>query len=55
MMMAAPPQYMGLANGGALPLDLENVNGLDQSLLTDLDVDAVLRHELAQGGQFDLP
>ncbi|KAL7072034.1 hypothetical protein ACQ4LE_008993 [Meloidogyne hapla] len=41
----------------SLPFDLENVNAMpvDQSAFADLDVDAVLRHELAQGGKFDLP
>ena len=47
-------------NGGggpSLPFDLESVNAMpvDQQAFADLDVDAVLRHELAQGGQFDLP
>jgi hypothetical protein len=47
-------QLNGMVGGDGLPLDLANVND-DQSMFTDLDVDAVLRHELAQGGQFDLP
>ncbi|CAK5085542.1 unnamed protein product [Meloidogyne enterolobii] len=44
-------------NGTSLPFDLESVNAMpvDQQAFADLDVDAVLRHELAQGGQFDLP
>ena len=47
----------GPQNNGALPLDLENVNAMsvDQELMAGLDMDAVLRNELAQGGQFDLP
>nr|CAD2150610.1 unnamed protein product [Meloidogyne enterolobii] len=39
-------------NGGtSLPFDLESVNAMpvDQQAFADLDVDAVLRHELAQG------
>uniref|UniRef100_A0A915MYZ8 Forkhead box protein O n=1 Tax=Meloidogyne javanica TaxID=6303 RepID=A0A915MYZ8_MELJA len=44
-------------NVTSLPFDLESVNAMpvDQQAFADLDVDAVLRHELAQGGQFDLP
>ena len=35
---------------GPLPLDLENLNLPDQGML-DLDLDAVIRHEMAQGMQ----
>jgi hypothetical protein len=47
----------GGGGNSSLPFDLESVNALpvDQNAFADLDVDAVLRHELAQGGQFELP
>jgi hypothetical protein len=53
---AVEQQFIGHNQMAALPVDLENVNVMpvDQSLLTDFDVE-VLRRELAQGGQFDLP